>query len=88
MAENDLSERQDKALPRRKPRSVSRLLQNVSAFEKLPERMWWVGQTTMRESVGLKKVTKLVVDRGLGDWPNAKKRDPHEENKYSQSDPT
>ncbi len=47
-----------------------------------------VGQTSMRESVSLEKVTEFIVDGGRWNRPDRKKRRPRDQNERAQSDPT
>jgi hypothetical protein len=63
-------------------------VEGYSAFKEAPKRVRRVGQTAMRESVSLKKVTKLIVDGWRRDWPDRKKRRSHDHNQHAQSNPT
>src|SRR5262249_18325523 len=88
MPEEKLPYGHRQALRRREPGSISGLLQDIGAFEELPERMRWIRYATVCERVGLQKITKFIVDGWFGDGPDWEKRRPQEENQHPQPHPT
>ena len=88
MPEDHLPRRHRHCWGRWEPRGVGRLLKDVSAFKELPKRVRRIGQSTMCECIGLEKVTKLIINGWLRDWPDGKKRRPDHQNQHAQPDPT
>ena len=87
MPEDHLPKGHHKSLRGWEAGGISGLLKDISAFKEAPKRLRRIGQTAMRESVSLKKVTKLIVDGWRRDRPDRKKRRPHDQNQHAQSNP-
>src|SRR5207247_10641658 len=88
MPEQELPYSHRKPLRRREPRGIRRLLKDIDTFKEPPKRVCRIGQTAMRKSVSLQKVTKFIVNGWLGDGPDWKKRCPRSEDQHSQPHPT
>jgi hypothetical protein len=62
MTKDDLSECKECSLSRIEYRAVCRLLDNRHALEVLPERMWRIGEASVREGVGHQHIAELIVN--------------------------